>query len=119
MFRFVALLLALLMPLQFVWGAAAAYCGHESPNGPGVQVTQHFGHHQHVHKADAKKVADIQLVGDNDCGTCHAGCSAVTSVPCITSVLPMTARRYVLPSEASLASALSRAPDRPQWLRLA
>lgn len=119
MFRLVALLLALLMPLQFVWGAAATYCGHESSSGTGAQVTPHFGHHEHVHKADGKKAADIQLVGDNDCGTCHATCSAVASVPSGTSVVPEISRRYVLPPEASPDSALARAPDRPQWLRLA
>lgn len=119
MFRLVALLLALLLPLQFVWGAAAAYCGHEPTLGTAAQVTPHFGHHEHVHKAHGSKAADTALAGDNDCGSCHASCSAVISVPAGASAVPLTSRRHVLPPEASPASALSRAPDRPQWLRLA
>ncbi|MEY8689261.1 MAG: cation efflux protein, CzcI family [Leptothrix sp. (in: b-proteobacteria)] len=123
MFRLVALLLALLMPLQFVWGAAAAYCGHEpssgSTHGAMAQAAQHFGHHEHVHQADAKKAADTKPMGDNDCGTCHAGCSVMTSDPVGAAGLLPAARRFVLPPASSPASALTRAPDRPQWLRLA
>lgn len=119
MFRLVALLLALLMPLQFVWGAAATYCGHESSGVATLKAVQHFGHHEHVHKADAKKAADTKLVGDNDCGTCHATCSAVTTDPVAATGLLPAARRFVMPPASPPASALTRAPDRPQWLRLA
>ena len=40
--------LSLLLPLQVAWGAAAAYCEHETT----TQGAKHFGHHQHEHKAD-------------------------------------------------------------------
>ncbi len=119
MFRFVALLLVWLMPLQFAWGVAAAYCGHESTDVTTVQVAKHFGHHEHVHKVDAKKAADIKLVGDNDCGTCHATCSVITSEPSGISAIPVISHRFAMPPASSLASAFTRAPDRPQWLRLA
>ena len=115
MFRLVALLLALLMPLQLVWGSAAAYCGHETA----PQAAKHFGHHEHVHKVDTKKPADTKLVGDNDCGPCHATFSALTTDPVAATGVLFAARRFVMPSAPSVASALTRAPDRPQWLRLA
>lgn len=119
MFRLVALLLVLLMPLQFVWGAAAAYCGHESTSETALQVTKHFGHHEHVHRMDAKKAADSKLVGDNDCGTCHATAPVVPSNPLGASAVPFASRRYVIAPAVSPASAHSRAPDRPQWPSLA
>ena len=118
MSRLVALLFALLLPLQFAWGAAASYCQHE----PAREVSQHFGHHDHVHKADAtedKKVTDTKLVGDNDCTSCHAAGSAALSESAAGMEPPVATRRMTFPSAPSLSSALARAPDRPQWLRLA
>jgi hypothetical protein len=115
MYRLVALFFALLLPLQFAWGAAAAYCQHEAT----IETSNHFGHHEHVHKADAKKPASTKLAGDTDCGTCHACGSAVTSDGTDGVDAPVTTRRAVFPSAPSHASALARAPDRPQWRRLA
>jgi hypothetical protein len=115
MYRLVALLFALLLPLQFAWGAAAAYCQHETT----IETSKHFGHHEHVHKADAKKPADSKLVGDNDCSACHATCSAVISEAADGMGAPVTTRRMVFPPAPPHTSVLARAPDRPQWLRLA
>ena len=115
MYRLVALFIALLLPLQFAWGAAAAYCEHEAT----VETSRHFGHHEHEHKADSKKAADTKQVGDNDCGACHATCSAVASDASGDVVVSVAARRVFFPEAAAHPSALARAPDRPQWLCLA
>jgi len=117
MTRFVALLLALLLPLQFTWGAAAAYCQHEG----GSQKVEHLGHHAHEHQADeaAKKPANAKLGIDNDCTACHASCAAMapTVAPCIDGLL--LSYRPALTTPDAHASAPARAPDRPQWPRLA
>lgn len=117
MYRLVALLLALLLPLQFAWGAAAAYCQHET----GLQSATHVGHHAHEHKADegTKKAASANLAVDNDCTACHASCSAMAcEPPASMQALALTSRLNV-PTLDAHASAPTRAPDRPQWRRLA
>ena len=116
MYRLVALLLALLLPLQFAWGAAAAYCQHET----GAQSAKHVGHHAHEHKADegTKKPASAKLTVDNDCTACHATCSAMAcDAPVAIEALALTSRLDV-PTFDAHASAPTRAPDRPQWARL-
>ncbi len=117
MVRLVALLLALLLPLQFAWGAAAAYCQHET----GTQAARHFGHHAHEHPADAgaKKPAGTKLAVDNDCMACHASGTALAGeLPACLPALAQTGRLAAPPLDAH-TSAPARAPDRPQWRRLA
>ena len=79
----------------------------------------HFGHHVHVHKAvDGKQHVVGKLAVDDDCSDCHAGHAAI---------IPMAFDGFaaVPSSTASFSqpflhgSAPARAPDRPQWLRLA
>lgn len=95
--RLVLLFLLAVLPLQFAWGAAAAYCGHEKAPSAG-----HFGHHSHQHQAKAEsdsgsaaKKASV-LADDLDCAFCHLGCvqpcaSQTTSVAAIqSSVLALT-----------------------------
>jgi len=114
MIRFFALLLALLLPIQFAWSAASVYCEHE----PVEPRSSHFGHHVHVHQGDAKKATTPKLAPDTDCASCHA-----TSAPVITSTTDSSAlvcsalftKRLV---KSAFASATSRTPDRPQWRRL-
>jgi len=114
MIRLFALVLALLLPIQFAWSAASAYCEHE----PVERQSSHFGHHVHVHQGDAKKVTASKLAAETDCASCHA-----TSAPVITStadssaLVAPTLLTQQLPLPA-FASAPSRAPDRPQWRRL-
>lgn len=114
--QLVAIILAVLLPLQFAWGAAAAYCQHET--APGVH---HFGHHTHVH-ADGKhdaKTAGGKLFVDSDCGFCHASPAAM--LPDVSAVKPASTLASVPPvlGDIKRASAPQRAPDRPQWPRLA
>ncbi|MCT9124806.1 cation efflux protein, CzcI family [Cupriavidus gilardii] len=146
--RFFLILLVMLLPLQSVWAAAAAYCGHEQR--PAAQW--HLGHHQHQHrgdgkaeaynagtrapdkapdkapnkaaieaaiKADGKDHTDAKGLFDPDCGTCHLASLPFarpepTDVPVLR--LPRTA---VVTHDFRYTSLHPRAPDRPQWLRLA
>lgn len=111
--RLVLFVLTLLLPMQLVWGGATAYCQHESGG-------KHFGHHEHVHKADRATTGDLgDLAQDNDCGTCHAaGLSALTSaVPAFVD--PGPAEAPVLQPARRPPSPPPHAPERPQWARLA
>ncbi|MDE2441771.1 MAG: cobalt-zinc-cadmium resistance protein [Betaproteobacteria bacterium] len=115
--QLVAILIAVLLPLQMAWGAAAAYCQHETT----TQGARHFGHHTHVH-ADAKhgvKVAGSTLLNDIDCGFCHAASAAV--LPDMTALQAVSGTAGMPPVLADIErnSAPQRTPDRPQWCRLA
>lgn len=68
--RLVLIIMMLLLPVQWTWAAAAAYCAHESNVG-----TQHIGHHVHEHHASGDVSKDGKTPSppsaDNDCGVCH------------------------------------------------
>jgi hypothetical protein len=117
MSRFLALLIAVLLPLQLAWGAAASYCQHETS----VAASAHFGHHSHVH-SDAQpdgKSSALKLQIDADCTACHAAFSAV--LPELAALTSMPGQALIpLPSgDLRRPSAPQRTPDRPQWPRLA
>jgi hypothetical protein len=112
--------LLVLLPFQFVWGAAAAYCQHEQS-----AAASHFGHHTHRHQASGTAEASAVAPGDQggqsdpiaddpDCGVCHLSCarpiSATQAVPAAAPVQPVGA----LAPPASAASPPSRI-ERPQW----
>ncbi|MDT8999704.1 cobalt-zinc-cadmium resistance protein [Paucibacter sp. APW11] len=125
----IALLIALLLPLQLSWGVAARYCEHET----GLQAGRHFGHHSHVHanaepheKAAADSAQDpgakpggAKLLIDLDCSFCHApSATALLQL----DLLPPLQRNAAAPAvlgNAKPASVPQRTPDRPQWPRLA
>lgn len=86
--RFFALLLMLVLPLQFSYAVASAYCGHEQ----GVSA-KHAGHHQHQHLADAADShGDKNIPGSQhpDCGQCHVACMAVPAAPMQSQVVADT-----------------------------
>lgn len=112
--RLVALLLALLLPLQLSWAAVGEYCQHESA----PKAADHLGHHAHVHKDDASKASGKGSI-DSDCGFCHATTSATLAVVAPAVPEPAVTSQLVAVTHAAHPSALARAPDRPQWLRLA
>jgi hypothetical protein len=113
--RLLLLVLAVLLPLQFAWGAVTGYCQHET----GVAAS-HFAHHEHVHKADPAKAAESKFAQDADCGICHAGGApaVATALPAPSVVLALN-QPALAHSPDALASAPTRAPERPQWPRLA
>ena len=114
--RLVLLLVVLILPLQLAWGAAAGYCQHEA--GPD---SQHFGHHEHVHKADPGKASGTADWGqDNDCGTCHAaGATALTSSAAPLHLSVVFSRAPILEAFRRPPAPPPHAPERPQWARLA
>lgn len=126
--RLLAIVLFVLLPLQFSWAAVASYCGHEK------QLSEaHFGHHEHEHRADASRDAgldadldaNVYVKGnktptalDLDCSFCHGYCGVLLTLP---SGPPDTL------SMGSPSSSLDEAcgalpptrPERPRWLPLA
>lgn len=91
----VALVLILLLPLQWGWAMAASYCGHEA-----TATHAHFGHHDHAHGDAAPPSLADDPTGDDtadtgahaDCGTCQLS-SASAVMPGLRLAMPATAER--------------------------
>jgi hypothetical protein len=113
--RVLALFLAFALLFQTNWAVAATYCGHETSS----TAAMHFGHHGHVHRsADGKMHVASQLAVDDDCCDCHAEHAAIIPMA-FDGIVAMTSASASFPRPSMHGSALARAPDRPQWLRLA
>lgn len=116
----VVLILLVLLPIQFVWGAATGYCEHETRT-----ADTHFGHHVHEHQAklptrskDSAEV-DRSLGGDHpDCPSCH-----LTSVSAVLDQVALMAGSQADPlaaaDEQSHPSFLRHRIERPNWRRAA
>lgn len=94
--RFFAFLLMLVLPLQFSFAAASAYCGHEQ----GV-AARHAGHHQHQHLKDAveltgdqKSPSEIPSAQHADCGQCHAACATMPAAPAHSQPVAVSGAHY-------------------------
>lgn len=112
-------MLSFLLPLQVAWGAAAAYCEHETT----AEAARHFGHHQHEHKASAddgsaKKSTAKKAVADKDCASCNMGSSAIAPDAADGVTAPRLSSGLAPGASGAHESALARVPDRPQWTRL-
>ena len=123
--RLLLVFLAILLPLQFAWAGAAAYCAHEKTTS--VEARKwHFGHHTHEHKAAAKdrhtqdgKDAGASKLPDGDCNACHfPGSHGVFSKLHVTGDYPFVTLRYQ-PRTSVFGSIPLPVPDRPQWPSLA
>lgn len=114
MLRTFIILVALFLPLQFAWSAASSYCQHETSE----QQSKHFGHHFHAHKGEAKKPSDSKLMADADCASCHASMSAAIATQLDGCDFEAPSQLPEVVVSPPFSSALARAPDRPQWLRL-
>ncbi len=117
--RLMLVFLSILLPLQFAWAGAAAYCAHEKAESP-TAVTSHFGHHTHEHKGDDHQSAGkVTKLPDADCTACHFpgshGAFAEIHMPgdFHFSTLHYQPRQY------AFGSIPAPVPDRPQWPRLA
>jgi hypothetical protein len=121
--RWLTILLLFVLPVQFAWSAAAAYCQHEQ-----VPTKTHIGHHVHEHEAsgefgsktsgehlgDKSGSKSIKLVGDNDCGYCHLSFAK----PLVAEELKFDASAAYAVDFASNQAFRSRGPDlleRPNW----
>lgn len=107
-----------LLPIQFVWGAATGYCQHETR-----KADTHFGHHVHEHQAKQaagvkdSSEADRSIGGDHpDCPSCH-----LTSVSAVLDqVLWMDgshADPLAVADEHSRTSFFPHSIERPNWRR--
>jgi len=115
MSRVFALFLAFTLLFQMSWAVAATYCEHETTS----KASKHFGHHVHVHKSvDGKKHVASKLAVDDDCRYCHAGHAAIIPMAS-TDVATAASTTASFPQPFMHGSTPARAPDRPQWLRLA
>lgn len=112
--RALVFFLAVLLPLQFAWGAVTSYCEHETG-----AASQHFGHHQHVHKGDKLVDADGKPGLDNDCWTCHSAATAAITSEAGDLLTPIAAHVLFIEDGARHVSPPLREPERPQWARLA
>lgn len=114
--RWLLILFLLLAPIQFVWAAAAPYCGHEA----GTQTNRHFGHHEHRHQADGNVAsahggdADASAAFHADCEACHLGASAAVPMPAVRIglLLPPPPAMAAMPR---LDSHIPPEPERPDW----
>ncbi|WP_377701319.1 hypothetical protein [Pseudoduganella sp. UC29_71] len=125
---FLILLLAIL-PLQYAWSAAAAYCGHEQ------EQSRHFGHHAHQHNAqagshdgDGNDNNDGGDGGDGggkgklpgkvkvhaDCAVCHHAVQASL----LSGMAPppdAASGGYPPPSDSHFSSHIADGPKKPDW----
>jgi hypothetical protein len=119
--RWLTLLLLVMLPLQFTWAAAAAYCQHEQ-----APAARHMGHHEHEHpgaqgeQQQGKKAADpdatkaAKVFGDTDCGYCQ-----------LSAAKPLQVQGFMIAAltdpptrDASVPPLQTRDPDRrerPNW----
>ena len=113
--RAVIVLFMVMLPIQWVWAAAAQTCQHE----PGAAVA-HFGHHAHTHEAspgqpDAVEVPVTQGGDHADCGVCHLSAAKA----CTTHAYPVDTESALpvrgaltLHYDSHIPAGLER-PDRP------
>ncbi|RJG07840.1 hypothetical protein D3870_04890 [Noviherbaspirillum cavernae] len=109
--KFLLILLLAILPLQYTWAAAAAYCEHEKE----VQAS-HPGHHPHEHQTvdgDSDDQGKVNKV-HSDCGVCQfsAQASFLTTFP--AGVPPGDIGHAVrLPDFYS--SHIPDGPQKPNW----
>lgn len=119
--RWLIVSLLLLMQVQFVWAAAAAYCGHE----PSTAASAHFGHHEHRHQGVDRAGSDAAGGGiaslHPDCGTCQLGASVNLPPPAIAiaELLEFQFRCDLSPGYASHVTSTPERPDRVSYLAAA
>lgn len=112
--RWFIVFLLLLVQLQFVWGAAASYCGHENS----AAATSHFGHHEHRHQGgdgpnlspgeDGKSFGFTHV----DCESCHLGTSGTLPASAI-AVAQLPKSDYHAAIGLRFNSHVPSAPERP------
>ncbi len=108
--RFLAILLMLVLPLQFSFAAAASYCEDEVA----AVSLEHYGHHDHGDLGEASEPAksdgDQKPAAHAECGVCHLGCAKVLNAPLALGTLEAE-----LPSDVQLL--LSAAQHQPSPLQ--
>ena len=81
-YRFLAIFLLALLPLQFSWADVASYRGHDAQQA----AVGHFGHHEHQHQN--QHAADVSVDAAEAAGAALA--DEKTPAPCMrTAVIAM------------------------------
>lgn len=110
--RALIICLILMLPLQWVWAAAAGTCQHESSD-----AATHFGHHAHKHSLaiTAPDSGGEQATpgGDHaDCGVCHLSAAKACAGPTALAVPDCTPGLGAAPM-LLYESCISSGPERP------
>ena len=122
--RWLILLALFVLPLQWVWGAAAPYCAHESAPA----LAKHFGHHEHRHlgaevvsieasvdRADADDEAAAAYHAD--CEICHLGANPAPTLQAL-GLPPVPSRDLRVEPGPPWRSHIPSAPERPDRFEL-
>lgn len=120
--RCFAVLLLVLLPLQFSWAAVANYCGHETG-----AAADHLGHHDHASHDHGREVAgpgdqdntDSPSSSESsfDCGHCHGHCvGMIDAVSSLEPQVPGSSPPRL--GDSTLAEHAPAQPERPQWVPL-
>jgi hypothetical protein len=120
--RWLAMLLLVLLPLQFSWAAVASYCEHDTRAPAEHAGHDHVGHDHGTPVADGgdhdQAESASSSVSSVDCGHCHGHCAGMIDVG--LSPDPQTLGSEAPPSGDTVrAEHLPVKPERPQWARLA
>jgi len=120
--KLLAIILLVLMPLQFSMAAVSSYCEHEANSSE-----SHPGHHSHQHEnennetvasdSDAKKTSSSSGV-HHDCASCHMGCLAFV-INNISSIISKSDQTISFGYLKNSSRVNFERPERPQWLLLA
>ncbi len=115
--RLIAIFLLVLLPFQAVWAAMEPYCLHENAQSQ----SQHLGHHEHQHHADAEGAPHDE--GTTDPGEtsampdhedhCCSGISLLSAGMPLPGPLPAT--EGVASPLVNFASFDATRIERPNW----
>lgn len=107
------ILLLCVVPFQFAWAAAGAYCQHETGAAP-----MHFGHHVHNHQISAEKTDSPYKVGKlhPDCGSCHGTSFALFQEPVLAQRIVTTGTNVPDAKPEIYTSHIPDGPRRPDRL---
>lgn len=102
--------LLMVLPLQYSWAAAAAYCQHEK------EPVTHFGHHSHQHEVETSSEApedgrDLAQV-HSDCGVCQFAGQA-SFLNALPNVLAPPTVFVSPPLFVAFTSYIAEGPQRP------
>ena len=102
--RLFAILLMLILPLQFSYAAASVYCEEDV-----IVTTEHYGHHEHggAHQP-VKSDADENSAGHVECGVCHLGCAKL-----LNAALTLGALESDLPTDVPLLLSVAQHQSSP------
>lgn len=112
--RLFAILLLLLMPVQFAFAAAAPYCAMEK-----IETPTHFGHHEHADNAGPSEADGKDgLKVTADCEICHLASAQTPAAVALVVGLTQAALVRALPNDRQ-PQHLQEPSERPPRFSLA